>query len=611
VSPGVFSNLPMGSEEETQLTLGSGRGRRGARSKESSRRATAFRLEHATNRVFRTWDTEQGGSEQAAERFKQYRNSQPLSLVNTTRLHDDTLTSELRTWTSQIHARNRHQALQQEEHAFRTNHDRRERVPRLGSMPQTCPDGVIRFMYCQLNGIADKARREEKLNQLIDLSRTLDVDVAALCEIGINWSQTPRRTSFSLAHMLNSKLDREVRAVTSHNKHGPHRTRGQYGGTGIILFNSTIQYAHGTAHDHRQLGRWASWVLSHSPLHQTRVVVAYCPGRSRREGLKTVYQQHMRYIQHHQLDLTPYQLFVDDLVKQVTCWIKAGEQIFLFMDANKHITNGLIHTRLTGKDVGLQEISHRSWGDTPPHTHINGSIPIDGIFASPELEMTHCLHLSFHESVGDHRTMIVEISTRSLLGQHQSSIVRPTTRRLTTKQPRSVSQYNSCFLEQCHNHRIRERTTMLMSAVGMEQYPVSDTKATNIMGLHAQMDEIRTPSERECRKILKPCVSFSPVIAFWNDKIHAYQQLLKIKEGSHPGINRGRAYRTALRKNIPEPWALSSAECKEGIRLAKIRQVELRKLADEHRRQHLRSSLQHAIDNDNELEQKNIRNRMR
>ena len=601
----------MGFEEETQCTMGSGRGRRGARTKESSRRAAAFRLDHAANRVFSTWNAEQGGPAQAANRFKQYRNNQPLSLVNTTRLHDDTLTSELRAWTSQIHARARHQALRNDEQAFSVNHKRREHVPRLGSLPLVRPDGVIRFMYCQLNGIADTARREEKLTQLIELSRTHDVDVAALCEIGINWSQTPRRMSFSLAHMLNSKLDREVRATTSHNKHGPHRSRGQYGGTGIILFNSAIQYALGTAHDHRQLGRWASVVLSNSPPHRTRVVVAYCPGRSRREGLKTVYQQHMRYIQHHQLDLTPYQLFVDDLAKQVTCWIKAGERILLLMDANEHITNGLIHARLTSKEVGLQEISHRSWGDTPPHTHINGSLPIDGIFASPELELTHCLHLSFHESVGDHRTMIVEISTRSLLGQHQSSIVRPTTRRLTTKQPRSVSQYNSCFLEQCHIHRARERTDKLMSAVGAEQYPVSDTISTKIMGLHTQMDEIRTRSERDCRKILKPCVSFSPVIAFWNDKIHAYQQLLKIKEGSHPGNNRGRAYRTALRKNIPDPWSLSPADCKEGIRLAKLRQAEIRKHADEHRKQHLRSSLQHAIDTDNVLEQKNIRNRMR
>ena len=602
----------MGSEEDTQHTLGQGGGgRRGARSKESSRRAAAFRLDHAVNRTFSTWTAEQGGSAQAATRFKQYQSSQPLSIVKTTRLHDDSLASHLQTWASQIQARTQHQEFQQEERTFSTEHNRRVHIPRLGSIPHVRPDGVFRFMYCQLNGLADRARREEKLDRLIDLSRTHDIDAAALCEIGINWSHSHRRKSFNLSHMLNSKLDREVRAVTSHNKHGPSRSTGQYGGTGIVLFNSAIQYANGSAHDHRNLGRWTSWVLSNSPTHRTRVAVAYCPGRSRREGLRTVYQQHLRYIQQHQIQLTPYQLFVDDLTKQVTTWIKAGERLLLFMDANEHITNGLLHAKLTGKDIGLKEVSHRSWGDNPPNTHVNGSIPIDGIFASPDLEIMHCLFLSFHESVGDHRTMIVEISTRSILGQHQSTIVRPTTRRLTTKQPRSVSQYNSCFLNQCHIHRIRDRTTSLATATQSEQYPVSEGTAKKITGLHSQMDEIRARSEKECRRILKPCVSYSPVIAFWNDKIHAYQQLLHIKEGSKHGINRGRAYRTAKRKNIPTPWSLSAADCKEGIRLAKIRQVELRKHADEYRKQHLRSSLLQAIKDDNEQEQKNIRTRMR
>ena len=611
MSPGASSDDPEWSEEGTHFTPGPGGGRRGARTKESSRRAAAFRLEQAANRVFTTWDHEQGGSEQASARFQQYRHSRPLSLLTTTRLHDDTLSTELHHWTSQVQARTQHQMHRQEERIYSIEHSKKQRVPRLGSLPQVRPDGVFRIMYCQANGLANPTVREEKLNNLIDLARVHDVDGVAICEIGINWSQTPRRKSFSLAHMINSKMDREARAVTSHNSHGPNRSIGQYGGTGIVLFNSALQYAQGTAHDHRHLGRWASWVLSNTPTHRTRMVVAYCPGRSRRDGLKTVYQQHLRYIQHHQLQATPYQLFVDDLTNQIKCWTKAGDRITLFIDANEHITKGLIHAQLTSNDVGLKEISHRSWGPSPPHTHINGSIPIDGIFASPELEVSNCLLLSFHESVGDHRSMIVEVSTRSLLGQHQSSIVRPTTRRLTTKQPRSVTQYNECFLAQCHTHRIRDRTNLLCTATHSEQYPVSSGTAERIMGLHSQMDEIRARSEKECRRILKPAVSYSPVVAFWNDKIHAFQQLIRIKEGLHPSINRGRAYRTAMRKNIPTPWLLSLSDCKEGLRLSRTRQAEVRKQADEHRKQHLRHSLQQAIDDDNEQRQKQVRNQMR
>ncbi len=45
-------------------------------------------------------------------------------------------------------------------------------------------------------------------------------------------------------------------------------------------------------------------------------------------------------------------------------------------------------------------------------------------------------------------------------------------------------------------------------------------------------------------------MSFSPPVKFWYDKIHSYQQLIRLKEGNHPGMNRGHTYRTARHKNI-------------------------------------------------------------
>ena len=601
------------SEEGTQLALGTGlgRGRRGARPKESSRRAAVFRMDHAINRAVTEWESAQGGIEQAASRFQQYRSRRPLSLVRTTQLHSDQLTSELRDWTLRQQANDQHQLLRREEGLHASDLHRRRQVPRIGSIPAVRPDGVIRWMYCQVNGLAEPKRRTEKIDQILELARTHEIDGAALCEVGVNWSMTPRRRWFHLGHWLNSKSVREIRASTSNNIHGPKRSQGQYGGTGLVLFNSLLQYGQSTAHDHRQLGRWASWVLSNTPLHRTRVVVAYCPGRSRREGLKTVYQQHIRYIQQHNLAQTPYQLFLNDLVAQLKCWKAAGDRILLFIDANEHVISGKIGKSLTHRALGLHEISHKFWGTTPPHTYIDGSLPIDGVFASPELEVSNYMSLSFHESVGDHRTMIVEITSRSMFGQHLGPIVRPTTRRLTTKQPGSVRQYNECFLSQCYHHNIRDRTASLLASTQAEQYPVSPDTADKILSLHSQMDKIRTCSERGCRKILKPAAPYSPVISFWNDKIHAYQQLIRIKSGSHSGINRGHAYRTARRKHILDPWALSIDDCKEGIRLAKIRQVDLRKAADAHRKQYLSECLQHAIDADDEAEQKAIRNRMR
>lgn len=96
------------------------------------------------------------------------------------------------------------------------------------------------------------------------------------------------------------------------------------------------------------------------------------------------------------------------------------------MDANEHILTGHFARMVSESVDGISEVSHRYWPRhlPPPHTHIDGKIPIDGIFATSDIDVTNFLSLS---CVGDHRTMIVEFTTLSALGQTQGTVVRPTT----------------------------------------------------------------------------------------------------------------------------------------------------------------------------------------
>ena len=113
------------------------------------------------------------------------------------------------------------------------------------------------------------------------------------------------------------------------------------------------------------------------------------------------------------------------------------------------------------------------------------------------------------------------------------------------------------------------------------------------------MDEIRIGAERNCRKILKPESPFSAPVQFWYDKIHAYQALIRMKEGNHPHMNCHHAIRTALSKNIAQPYMLTTDECREGIRLAKIQQREVRKNELQLRKSHLAQCLQVAVESEN------------
>jgi hypothetical protein len=121
-----------------------------------------------------------------------------------------------------------------------------------------------------------------------------------------------------------------------------------------------------------------------------------------------------------------------------------GDRLLIFMDMNKHILNGPLAKRMLG--MGLEEATHQHWGDTKPHTYVGGKEPIDAVFHTPDLEVTSTLKLSFHESVGDHRTVLVDISTWSAIGKQEFQVVHSHARRLNSKNNRARLKY-LCHLE--------------------------------------------------------------------------------------------------------------------------------------------------------------------
>ncbi len=106
------------------------------------------------------------------------------------------------------------------------------------------------------------------------------------------------------------------------------------------------------------------------------------------------------------------------------------------------------------------------------------------------------------------------------------------------------------------------------------------------------MTEIRVHAEKKCRKILRPDSDYSPTIQMWYDRIHAYLQLICMKEGKTK--NTGNIIRFAMRANIQDPTALTMEELKDGLRYCRIRKGELRQQAKGLRKVHLRDRLINA-----------------
>jgi hypothetical protein len=170
-----------------------------------------------------------------------------------------------------------------------------------------------------------------------------------------------------------------------------------------------------------------------------------------------VYQQHVRYIQARGLQKKPVDLFDRNLSKQIQKWRKQGERIVLLMDVNDHPLQNKFYTSLKERNVDMEEFSHKCCGPTEPHTHHLEKSPIDGGHKSPEVEIVNLTMLNFAESPGDHRSLLFDISTRSLLGKFRYKIWRPVSRQLVTSQADSVKRYNVIVQEQFKIHRIVKR----------------------------------------------------------------------------------------------------------------------------------------------------------
>jgi hypothetical protein len=145
-----------------------------------------------------------------------------------------------------------------------------------------------------------------------------------------------------------------------------------------------------------------------NPMHITRIVVAYQPGASKVEELKTVYQHHLQYIQSRGLPYSLVKLFDHDLSKQIKEWRDKGKRILLVIDINDHPSCNKFYSKLIENNSEIDEFMHKCWGPKEPYTRHAGKSTIDGGYKTPEVELVNFSMLHFAESPGDHRSFLID-----------------------------------------------------------------------------------------------------------------------------------------------------------------------------------------------------------
>ena len=89
-----------------------------------------------------------------------------------------------------------------------------------------------------------------------------------------------------------------------------------------------------------------------------------------------------------------------------------------------------------------------------------------------DLEIISVLQLSFHEGVGNHRTVIVEILTSSAIGNFKCRIVAPQAQRQTTKTLQELRGTSNTWAHSASNTNSRNPSTIWLPRHEKEPLPL-------------------------------------------------------------------------------------------------------------------------------------------
>jgi hypothetical protein len=337
----------------------------------------------------------------------------------------------------------------------------------------------------------------------------------------------------------------------------------------------------------------------------TYVVSGYNPCANNKKHSGTSYQQHRRFFINHQKDPDPKprQRFKDDLIKLLKTWRADGNRLIVCLDANEDIYLkrgiGAALTSTEEGDLGMKEVVGEYTGKKVGATFFQGSKPIDGIWATCDIEITNACVMPVGFGGGDHRVFVIDFALRSFVGENPHRVIRQQSRRLNNKHASAGKNYVKDFEANLSRHRLIEKLglahTMSRSSVLVkERLDTIDEEAGQYM----------KSAEKRCRRIKSGRIPFSPEASLWIRRTGVYRTLLRYHAGRK--VNRGNLKRRARRCGINNPFGIDLHELRTRLKICKEKCHFFRKHGHRYRRQHLNRRLRAAQERKDEAAEKSI-----
>ncbi len=170
-----------------------------------------------------------------------------------------------------------------------------------GSAPQKKPNGIVRLVYENVNGIANRLANNDKVERAKEIHDDLKVDIVAYNEHQLNMRHWRKVNRFN---QLFHGGEMEIRSIVAHNVHKNVGQR-QQGGMSLMLFGPLIEQLSmdQSGKDDTGLGRWMGMTFQGLGI-RAWIICGYNPCSNNKPDSGTVYQQHHRFFITQQKDMS-------------------------------------------------------------------------------------------------------------------------------------------------------------------------------------------------------------------------------------------------------------------------------------------------------------------
>ena len=346
----------------------------------------------------------------------------------------------------------------------------------------------------------------------------MHLDVTMIQEVGVNWSKVSRNNQWKVR--AGKHLDpNHTQSFMSYNHHDPTSHAHQWGGTGIMSYGRLAHHSAGAGGDNEKLGRWAWARYMGKEGIRLRCVSVYrpCEGGN---GTETVAAQQRQYFLSKNEDKEPRQAWLTDFEAALQSWLAAGDQIIVGGDLNEDVRSELVNNLFTR--CGLYNVmADKHDLQNGPTTYSRGTNIIDGLWATPGIDVTACGYLEPNATVGDHSLLWMDVTYSSALGHTPEFPNTFKARRLRLHDNKTVQRYLNRYEQYVEEQRLVERQ------IRLKRTTTTGVPLTAEQAIEADaIDDLKTAAmkkaENKCRKLRMGEVAFSEAteapkrrICFW------------------------------------------------------------------------------------------------